>query len=140
MIFRLQDKKKLLTTKLEKFLAKRVLIISVILAILILVLFRHHVVMLAGLAVGAVFGLLRLNSYVTTFSKIFSKGNEANSAGRITARFIISSVLTILLLAASAKYELYFFFGVLSGIFSVPLVIIINGITEALGITNNNFE
>lgn len=130
----------MLATKIERFFAKRALIICSFVAILELTFFREHTIMLAGLAAGTVFSLLRLNSYVSTFSKLFSADGETNAVGKVVAKFIVNSFLVIISLTVSVLYDRYFFFGILSGIFTVPLVIILNSITEALGITNNKFE
>ncbi|MCX7709411.1 MAG: hypothetical protein N2484_06125 [Clostridia bacterium] len=138
-----KGKKNLLSTKFEKFLAKRVLIISIIVAILDIVFFYHRFIILAGLATGTVFSLLRLNSYMTTFSRLLSQASQAGEKKAVSksiTRFLINSALVILVLGASLNFSQDFFIGTLEGIFMVPLAIMINGITEALGITHNNFE
>lgn len=132
---------KLFNSKLERFIAKRALIICVVVSALNFIFFRSKVLLLAGIPTGLIFSLLRLNTYITAFSRLFSRERDASAASRsIIIRFIVNSILTIIVLVASLNYSQSFFAGVVEGILLIPLVITINGITEATGITHNNFE
>ena len=130
----------MLSSRLEKFIAKRVLIFFIVLAILVVVFFSHRFFILAGLTVGGVFSILRLNSLTAAFSRILLQNVDKGAVRIVVTRFVINSVIAIVLLAASLNFNQWFFGGVAAGIFLVPLVIIVNALTEASGITRNNFE
>ncbi len=136
----MQMKKILLKSKLERFIAIRVLILYLVAAAIILVFFRHLPLLLAGLTLGVFLSLLRLNSNAGTLASVLTAPEEGGAVRKSVTGFIINSLIVIVVLAASLKINQWLFGGVIAGIFFVPLVIIINGITEALGITHNNYE
>lgn len=130
----------MLKSKLERFLAKRVLIVLAILAVLDLILINQRWAVLIGLLIGGIFSLLRLNSMVTLISRLLSRA-EVYSAGRKSIlNFIINQAVIFVMFAASIKLSVYVFGGMVAGVLLVPFVILLNAITEASGITNNSFE
>jgi hypothetical protein len=134
----------LLKSKLEKFLAKRVLFIFVVLTIYIMVCIRQKWFAFAGLAIGASLSILKLSSYVYIFSKIISPENANESfkhgASKSVINFVLNQIIVLIVLFVSLKFNQWFFIGIVAGILLIPLAIVINSFTEALRITHNNFE
>jgi len=130
----------LLKNKLELFIAKRVLIFFVILAILDMVFINQRFTAFAGLALGTILGLLRLAFMGATFSRLLLPMQNPISVRKSIARNITSQAVTAVILFASIKISIWFFIGTSIGIVLVPTVVFINSITEGLGITHNNFE
>lgn len=134
----------MLKSKLERFLAKRVLFIFLILSINCVVFINQRWFALAGLAIGGAFSILKLGSYVWIFSKIISPdtGNEPLKHGvsKSVINFVINQIIAIVVLFVSLKINQWFFIGTVAGILLIPFVILINSFTEALRITHNNFE
>lgn len=134
----------MLKSKLEKFLAKRVLFIFCVLTIYSVVFIGQRWFALAGLAIGGLFSILKLGSYVWIFSKIISPaiGNEPlkHGIGKSVINFVVNQIIVLLVLFISLKINQWFFIGAVAGILLVPAAIMINSFTEALRITNNNFE
>jgi uncharacterized membrane protein len=59
---------------------------------------------------------------------------------RMISKYIINQAFVVLLLAVSIKLDFGLFSGLAAGLLLVPVTIMINGITEGLGITHNGFE
>lgn len=133
-------KVKLLDTKLEKNIVKRAFFLYTLFTVAALVLCSHKYMFIMGLTAGSAFGVLRFASYAKTFSRILSPDKVTGSAFRSICKVIINLALTVLLLVISLKFSQWMFFGVLAGTSAIPLAIVFNAVTEALGITNNNFE
>jgi hypothetical protein len=103
---------------------------------------KEKLFILGGLAVGGVFSVLKLGSFAAVLKDYAKRLNNSgkSKSGYIAARYIINQIITITLLAVSLKINLWFFAGMTIGILLVPIVVFINGITESLKITHNNFE
>lgn len=134
----------MLKTKLEKFVAKRVLIYFMILAILDIVLMENKWYVLLGLFLGGMFSVLKFSSYSFVFSSMIAseiKGSGKSSPVRKSfIIFFINQLVLLPILYLALKYNQWFFIGVVAGILLVPLVILINCVTEPLKLTHNNFE
>jgi hypothetical protein len=134
----------LLKSKLEKFLAKRVLIVFGILAIFSVAYISQRWFALIGLVIGTAFCTIKLGSYVWIFSKILIPKNEIErvtpSIVKSIAGFIANQLILIILLLVSLKINLWVFIGIVVGVLTLPFVILINCLSEVLKITHNNFE
>jgi hypothetical protein len=134
----------LLKSKIEQFVAKRVLMFFIILAILDIVFIDNRWIVFIGLVLGGIISVLRFSSYALVFSGIISsefRNNQNNHTVRNSLiLFIINQLVLLPLLFIAIKINLWFFTGVVAGMLLVPLVLFINCITEPLKITHNNFE
>lgn len=131
---------KLFQSKIERFLAKRVLALYIIIAAADLMLLPEKWKVLAGLTIGGIYSLFRLNSHAGTLSRLISQNKDAITKSHSMLKYLITQGLVFLLLAASLKINQWLFAGVTTGILLVMMAVMINGITESLGITHNNFE
>lgn len=134
----------MLKSKLEKFVAKRVLIFFIILAILNIVFNDERWYLLFGLMFGGIFSTFKFVTYAVVLKKALVIESE-NGKARLGTKnslltFIISQIILLPVLFLSLKFNQCFFTGIVIGILLVPLVIFINCITELLKITHNNFE
>lgn len=132
--------KNLFQSKIERFLAKRVLVLFLIIAAADILFLPEKWKVLAGLTIGGIYGLLRLNSHVVTFSRVISQNKDSITKSQSNVKYILNQIIIFSLLAASLKINQWLFAGVVAGMLLVMMVIMINGITESLGITHNNFE
>jgi len=134
----------ILESKLEKFLAKRVVIYTLILIVMDFIILKNKWVSLIGLIIGAALSILKFSSYAMVFSKVISPiaGDKQYKHGAIkmTGNFIINQAIVILVLFISMLVSSWLFFGIATGILLVPFVIMVNIFTEALQITHNNYE
>ena len=122
----------MLRSSMTVFIIKRLLILFVILSIIDIIWIGQRWIVLAGLSIGMIFSVLRFDSYAMVLKK--------NNAYGIIIVFIINQVVLLPLLFIALKLNQYFFTGTVAGILLVPSVLLINSITEAFSITNNNFE
>lgn len=139
----------MLKNKLANFVAKRVLICSVILSIIILVWLGQKWFALAGLLLGSALSIIKFGSYTWLFERILSAaannsiatGSKRKSSARLSMLgFLANQIIVFPVLFAAYFLNQWFFAGITAGVLLVPFVIIVNCITEALKITSNNFE
>jgi hypothetical protein len=134
----------LLKSKIEKFVAKRVLMFFIILAILNLVFNDERWYLLFGLMFGGIFSTFKFVAYAVVLKKALvietENGKSRSGTKNSLLTFIISQIILLPVLFLSLKFNQSFFTGIVMGILLVPFVIFINCITELLKITHNNFE
>ena len=134
----------MLKSKLEKFVAKRVLIFFIILSILNIVFNEERWYLLFGLMFGGIFSTFKFVAYAVVLKKALTIESENRQVrlGKNSSllTFIISQLILLPLLFLSLKFNQSFFTGIVIGILLVPFVIFINCITEILKLTHNNFE
>ena len=94
---------------------------------------------LAGLFEGVLLSLARLIGNGRILKAILQlNGNKAVGVGILVfTAFQLALLPVILLLYFLNAWTLY---GFVAGILAVPAVVMVNSITEAFGITKNNFE
>jgi hypothetical protein len=136
----------LLKNKMACFAAKRVLLCCVILSIISIVCFESKWHIVGGLLTGGLLSIIKFASYIWIFKRILSPGiavtggrGRASASGGVLV-FALNQIILLPLLYLSYILSRWFFAGIVAGILLVPFVIMINSITEALGITKNNFE
>ncbi len=134
----------MLKNKLAIFIAKRVLVCSALLSVMVLVWIEQRWYTLAGLLVGSAFSVMKFGSYTWIFKKIVSgaasSAQKTNSARSGMLAFLVNQIVIFPLLLAAYFLNHWFFAGMVAGILLVPFVIMVNCVTEALKITSNNFE
>lgn len=131
----------MLKNKMTCFMAKRVLLCFGILSIIDIIWFENRWFILAGLSAGGILSIVKFGSYVWIFGRILSPSAAGRiNAGGSIAVFAMNQLILLPLLYLAYVLNHWFFAGVVAGILLVPLVIMINCITEATGITKNNFE
>lgn len=99
----------------------------------------HRWPVLAGLLAGAFIGVCRFGVNEWILKRIFRPGGEKRIFGTIAA-FTINQLVMIPVLTAAYFFDVWLFYGFITGVLTVPAVIMINGMTEAFGITRNHFE
>lgn len=134
----------MIESKLERFITKRVLIGMILLSIIDMVMFENRWLVLVGLIVGSMLSIVKFASNAWVFGGIF--GTDQDSARKklapITsvAMFAVNQLILLPLLILAYFLNQWIFAGFVAGILIVPFVIMINSITEAIGITKNHFE
>lgn len=125
--------------KTEYFLVKKSIIIILILICISIIIFGRNFEVIVGVVLGYLISLLRLR----TLSGILKKmvGNAVKQVKKYSpVSYIFVQLFTILILILAVMKSAPFFLAVFTGILVVPLTILINSLTELLGITRNNFE
>lgn len=133
----------MLKNKLAGFVAKRALIYCIILSIIDIIWFKERWFMLGGLLVGGALSVGKFGSYSWVFGKILAPGTTAGgkaAAGTSISVFFLNQLILLPLLYLAYILNQWVFIGFVAGILLVPLVIMINCITEAIGITKNSFK
>jgi hypothetical protein len=134
----------LLKSKLEQFIAKRVLIFFIVLAILDIVFINKRWFVLIGLMLGGVLSILKFGSYAMFFEKLIvsvsSNHKKNHGAGSGIIVFVLNQLILIPVMFITMKINYLLFEGFVSGVLLVPFVLLVNCITEVIRITHNNFE
>lgn len=125
---------------LQCFIKTRIIIVYIVSIIISLILFDNRWNIVIGLTCGSVFGILKYIVASRFISNILLQREENLSLARILVKFLSLQVVTVLLMAVSIRISLWSFLGVVAGILLIPLIILINSLTEALGISHNNFQ
>lgn len=134
----------MIKSKLERFIAKRVLICMILLLIVDMIVSENRWFVLVGIIVGTILSFVKFGSNAWVLKGIL--GIDQNNAqikltpGISIIIFIISQLILLSLLFLAYFLNYWIFAGFVAGILLLPLVIMVNSITEAFGITKNHFE
>ena len=134
------EDQKLFRSKLVKFMVKRAAVLFFVLSTADLAfLGQDRWPVFAGLVAGTLLSIAKLVGNEWLFQKIFTLSGEKAMAGSILVFTGLQLVLLpiILILYYLSLWALY---GFVAGILAVPLIVMINSVTETFGITKNNFE
>lgn len=108
-------------------------------SILVLIFVRHRWIALEGVVTGTAFGIAKLYFMGAVYGALLLSVGRRSTAGKSFLKYITGQLAVLLLLLISIRFGLFFFIGVTAGTLLVPLVVVVNSITEGLGITHNNF-
>lgn len=121
----------------EKLLMKKSLALFTLAILISLLLFKFNTQLLIGVTIGYAVSLLRLRSLSEMIKNMLS---NTRISVLIVVKYFGIQLLTAILLFACAGKSLQLFFAVFIGISIITLTIMVNALTETLGITSNNFE
>ncbi len=129
----------MIKTKLEKLIIKNLLAVLFSLSILDVIFIKHKWILLIGLVIGSLISILKF-SILTNIISALLLPNINNVTLKSILVFLFNQAIAVLILIIVLKTNIHLFWGVLAGILMVPLIIMLNSITEVLGITNNKFQ
>lgn len=122
-----------------KFFVKRV---SILYAVLIVVCFLNksqRISMMVALTLGVIFSLLRFGLLEAILKYLSVSGKKSLAILVNLMLYLLSLVIIGVMVVVSMRFGIYTFLATLIGSLSTVIVIMINAITEALGITRNQF-
>ena len=131
-------------SKIEQFVAKKAVICLVLLSIIDMIVMDYRWLVLGGLVLGAILSVAKFGSYAWVFDRICSMDqsgfSKKQAPGSSITVFMLNQLILLPLLFLAYFLNRWIFAGFVAGILIVPFVIMINSITEVLGITKNHFE
>jgi len=134
----------LFKSKIERFVANRVLIYMILVSIIDIVISDNRWLVLIGLILGTILSMVKFSSNALAFSGILctdkSKASQKLSPCINIILFAISQLILLLLLFLTYFLNHWIFAGFVAGILIVPFIIMLNSVTEAFGFTKNHFE
>jgi len=125
------------TSNTEKLLIKKSIPLFVVALLISLLLFYFNIRILLALTIGYIVSLIRLRGLSEMIKNMLS---STSISGPVVIKYFVIQLLTVVLLFISSGKSLQTFFAVFIGISITTLTIMINAVTEAIGITKNNFE
>lgn len=129
----------MLKSKLLRFIVKRAALLLILLTAADLVFLKNNKwLVLAGLLAGAFLSIGRFLSNELILKKIFEFNGKKTIAGSIA--FAVNQLVLLPVIALAYFLNIWILYGLIAGILAAPIIIMINSITEAFGITKNNFE
>lgn len=121
----------------EKLLMKKSLVLFALAILISQLLFKFNIQLLIGVSIGYAVSLIRLRSLSEMIGNMLS---NTKISLQIIVKYFGVQLLTVVLLFACADKSLQIFFAASIGISIITLTIMVNALTEAIGVTNNNFE
>jgi len=116
------------------FLAKRISLLAIILAVVVFVVRGWDFLITAGIISGAVFAIYRIILNNKNLLSMCELGRR-----RTPLFFIASQLACFVLLLISILIDIRLFAGMTAGFLLMPAVICLNGITEKIGLTRNGW-
>ena len=131
-------------SKIEQFVAKKAVICLILMSIIDIITVDYRWLVLVGLFLGTILSVAKFGSYAWVFERICSTdqsgSSKRQSSGSSITVFMLNQLILLPLLFLAYFLNQWIFAGFVAGILIVPFVIMINNITEVLGITKNHFE
>ena len=131
----------MLKSKIEKFIAKKAVICLLLVSIIDMITVKNRWFVLIGLIAGTILSVAKFGGYAWIFARICNTDSTKKQAPRSSITvFVLNQLILLPLLFLAYFLSNWIFAGFVAGILIVPFVIMINNITEVLGITKNHFE
>ena len=121
-----------------KFLFARALALSVILAAMSFLLSGNRLYVPAGILAGSLASVYRLRMYSKSLT--YFTRNKQNVFIKSLLLNLFSQTLSLIILVAAVAVNGYLFIGVAAGLVTTVPVICLNGLTEKIGLTHNNWQ
>ncbi len=129
--------------KIEQFILKRSLICFILLSIIDMVVLESRWLALIGLVIGTALSAVRFCGNAAVLASLFNVEvqNTRNRLGQRSARliFLLNQIILLPFLLLAYFISQWVFWGFVAGILTIPLLIMLNSITEVFGITRNHF-
>lgn len=128
--------------RLCTFMIKRTLVFFTILLVFGLLFLKEGIFFSAGLIIGQVCGLLKFILLESILTSMVSKTKEKHSFvfRTLAVKHAIELIILIFIFIISIKTNIWFFAGETAGVLLIPVVIIVNSLTESFRLSKNNFE
>lgn len=131
-------------SKIEQFVAKKAVICLILLSIIDVIAINYKWLVFVGLVLGTILSVAKFGSYAWVFERICNPdqgdSSKKQASGSSITVFMLNQLILLPLLFLAYFINLRIFAGFVAGILIVPFVIMMNSITEVLGITKNHFE
>lgn len=127
-------------SKLDHFIVKRATVLLILLTAAELVFLKgNRWFILGGLLAGAFISIGRLCSNEWILKRIFKLSGGKAVVGS-TFAFTLSQFVLLPVIVLTYFINVWALYGLIAGVLVVPIIIMMNSITEAFGITKNSFE
>ncbi len=121
-----------------KGFTKRVAVLSVLLAIVLFVIFDQRILIPVGILLGSLLAVRKIGTYRKMLDTMGQPARK--TSGLMLLLGSLYAALPLLILVVAVIIDKWFFMGVTAGLLTSSTVIIINAITEQIGITHNKWE
>ena len=122
-----------------KFFVKRVCILYFVLIVVCFLIKYQRIPMMVALTLGVFFSLLRFGILEAALKSLGGTGKKYLAIVTNLMIYLFSLLVIGITIVFAAHFGVYTFIAALVGSLSIVIVIMINAITEALGITKNGF-
>lgn len=121
-----------------RFFVKRTGILYILLFGMCFLFGKQRIAMIVALTFGMSFALLRFAVLESVFGHLYGAGKKRAVITNLVI-YLLNIVIIATMVMISMHYGLYTLVAALAGTFSIMIIVIINAVTEAFGITKNQF-
>lgn len=129
----------LFMSNILKFFVKRVSVLYAVLIVVCFLIKSQRIHMMIFLTLGVIFSLLRFGILEAVLRYLGASGKKSLAILVNLMIYLFSLVIVGVMVVVSMRFGIYTFLATLIGSLSTVIIIMINAITEALGITRNQF-
>lgn len=122
-----------------KFVVKRVIILYIVLLIICFLSNNQRIPMMVTFTVGVLMAVLRFGLLEMILGFLGTKQSKRLSIIVVLMSYAFSLAIVGITIVLAIRIGVYTFIAALIGSLSIIIIIMINAITEALGITKNQF-
>jgi len=135
----MEQKQNIDMSDMLKFFIKRVGILYIFLMLVCFLIKYQTIPMMVSLTLGVLFSLLRFGLLEFILRYLGRSGNKRLAIIATIMVYISSLAIIGITIVFAMRIGVYTFFAALVGSLSVVIILMINAITEALGITRNQY-
>lgn len=95
--------------------------------------------MIAALTIGVLISLLRFAVLESVLRHLLSIANKKQAVFINLVIYLLNLVIIGITVVLAMQFGIYPFLAALAGILSILIIVMINAVTEAFGITKNNY-
>ncbi len=122
-----------------KFFVKRVVVFYAIALIICMVVRGPKLVMVVALTAGVLLSLLRFSVLEAVFKHLLGVAGKKRAIINNLVIYLLYIVIIGITVVLAMQFGVHSLMAALAGILSVPIIVMINAITEAFGITKNHY-
>ena len=122
-----------------KFFVKRVVIFYIIALVICLVIRGPKLVMVIALTSGVLLSLLRFAMLEAVFERLLGAAGKKTVIIIYLVIYLLNIVIIGTTVVLAMQFGVHSLMAALAGILSILIIVMINAITEALGITKNHY-
>lgn len=126
-------------SELFSFFVKRVSILYVVSLILCFFINVQRVPMSVALTAGVLFSLLRFAVLESVLKHLIAVGNKRQAIITNLVIYLLNLVIIGITVVLAMQFGVYTLIAALAGTLSIQIIVMINAVTEAFGITKNQY-
>jgi hypothetical protein len=122
-----------------KFFVKRVCVFYALALLVCLIVGGQRLVMITSLTLGVFISLLRFAVLESVFRHLLGGASKNRAIFISLVIYLLNLVIIGITVVFAMQFGIYSFLAALAGTLSILIIVMINAVTEAFGITKNHY-